>query len=87
MLIKEVIEPYKDHIDLIVEDWGESELSKKHNIKEYPVVFINDKVFARPEDFGFMGRKGKYFPWYDKSNQSEFQKDLENYLKELLKED
>lgn len=82
-----MIEPYKDRIELIVEDWGKSKLAEKYHIKEYPVVFINDYVFARPEDFGFMGKEGKYAPWYEKSNQLKFQEDLRNYLKTLVEED
>ncbi|MFQ5772649.1 MAG: hypothetical protein ACE5HX_19085 [bacterium] len=84
MLIKKAIEPYKDRIVLVVEDWGKSKLAQKHNIKEYPIIFINEEIFARPEDFGYMGKKGKYAPWYDRKNQVKFLEELDSYLKGLL---
>jgi hypothetical protein len=69
----------------VVEDWGKSELADKHKINGYPVVFIKDKVFAYPKDFGFAEGGGKYAPWYNLENQRKFKEDLRKYLEKVLK--
>ena len=59
------------------EDWGTSKLAKLYGIQKYPVVFVDDVLVVRPEDFGGWGAKeGKYYPWREAANQERFKTDL-----------
>jgi thiol-disulfide isomerase/thioredoxin len=52
-------------------------LAERYGVKRYPVVFVNEAMVARPEDFGGWGATtGKYHPWKSPANQAKFKKDL-----------
>ncbi len=77
MLIKDVVESYKGRVRFVSENWGDSKLAERYGVKRYPVVFVNDAMVARPEDFGGWGATtGKYHPWKAPANQAKFKKDL-----------
>lgn len=52
-------------------------MAERYGVKRYPVVFVNDAMVARPEDFGGWGATtGRYHPWKAPVNQAKFKKDL-----------
>ena len=80
MLAKEVVQKYGDQVQFVSEDWGDSRLADRFGIKRYPVVFVNDVLVARPDDFGWFGAKGRYTPWLEASNHEKFKKDLAHII-------
>jgi thiol-disulfide isomerase/thioredoxin len=77
LLIKDVVESYKGRVRFVSENWGDSKLAERYGVKRYPVVFVNEAMVARPEDFGGWGATtGKYHPWKSPANQAKFKKDL-----------
>src|SRR5262249_19705382 len=77
LLIKDVVESYKGRVRFVNENWGDSKLAERYGVKRYPVVFVNEAMVARPEDFGGWGATtGKYHPWKSPANQAKFKKDL-----------
>lgn len=85
LLIKDVVQGFEGKVKFVSQDWGTSELSKQLGIRKYPVVFVGDVLFARPEEFGGWGAKeGKYAPWRDKSNQARFKTDLAQMVNLML---
>lgn len=76
MLAKEVLQNYGDQVEFVSEDWGNSKLAERFGLKRYPVVFVNDVLIARPEDFGWFGAKGRYTPWLETANHEKFKKEL-----------
>lgn len=78
MLVQEVIREYAPRAVFAVEDYGRSPLGERHKIDKYPAVFVDDAVFARPEDFFGWGAEapGKYIPWSAAVNRERFQDDL-----------
>ncbi len=63
-------------VRFVSENWGESKLAARFGIRRYPVVFIDDVLFARPEDFGWFGAKGRFTPWKLAANHEKFKADL-----------
>ena len=63
-----------------VEEYGNSEMAHRFGVRRYPVVFVDEVLFARPKDFGFGGAEdtsgGLYVPWLDPANQRRFKDDL-----------
>src|SRR6185312_10186818 len=54
-------------------------MATRFGVRRYPVVFVDDVLFARPKDFGFGGPEdvgGAYVPWLDPGNQRRFKADL-----------
>src|SRR3954447_7801809 len=55
-------------------------MARRFGVRRYPVVFVDDVLFARPKDFGFDGKQdvsgGLYVPWLDPANQRRFKDDL-----------
>ena len=80
-----MVQEFADKVKFVSEDWGTSALAKKLGIRKYPVVFVGDVLFARPEEFGGWGAKeGKYAPWREKSNQARFKTDLAQMVSLML---
>jgi len=68
---------YQGRVRFVNENWGDSKLAERYGVKRYPVVFVDEALVARPEDFGGWGAKtGKYHPWKEQANQAKFKKDL-----------
>ena len=57
-------------------DWGGSDLPRRYGVTRYPVIFVDDVLVAKPDDFGWFGSSGRYAPWREPANHAKFQKDL-----------
>lgn len=68
------------------ENWGNSKLAERYGIKRYPVVFINDILIAKPDDFGWSGSRGRYKPWRERANQERFKRDLARMIDLVLRD-
>ncbi len=66
------------------ENWGDSKLAERFGVKRYPVVFVNDILIAKPDDFGWSGSKGRYKPWREPANQERFKQDLARMIDLVL---
>lgn len=69
-------ESYRGKVEFVSENWGESKLAERFGLKRYPVLFVDDILMARPDDFGWFGAKGRYTPWNEPANHERFKKDL-----------
>lgn len=88
MLIKEIVPRYNGRVKYVNENWGASRLAERFGIKKYPVVFVDDVLVAKPEDFGGWGDPtGKYAPWREETNRTKFQADLTHMIDLLLRGD
>lgn len=74
--MKEVAQRYAGKVHFVSENWGDSKLAEKYGIKRYPVVFVNEVLVAKPDDFGWGGEKGRYKPWAHPANHEKFRNDL-----------
>lgn len=64
-------------VKLVFEDFGESALTDRYDIKGYPAVFVDGRPVALPVDFGYAaGDVGKYTPWANADSQKRFADDL-----------
>jgi len=67
-------------VRVAIEEYGSSGMAKRFGVRRYPVVFVDDVLFARPKDFGFAGTEdvsgGLYVPWLEPANQHRFKDDL-----------
>ena len=84
--MKEVAARYPGKVRFVSEDWGNSELAARYGVKRYPVVFVDEVLVAKPDDFGWGGAKGRYKPWRDPANHEKFRKDLVRMI-ELARRD
>ncbi len=85
--MREVVDRYKGRVAYKVENWGESALAERMGIERYPVVFVDEAVFAAPRDMGFYGTgetSGRYTPWRDPANHARFRDDLVKLLDRVL---
>ena len=87
MLAQDVIQRYGDRVRFVSENWGSSKQADRFGLKRYPVVFVNDVLLARSEDFGWFGAKGRYTPWLKLENHEKFKKDLTHMIDLELKGD
>jgi thiol-disulfide isomerase/thioredoxin len=80
LLVRDVARDLGPRVRVSVEDYGNSEMARRFGVRRYPVVFVDDVLFARPKDFGFGGKEdisvGLYVPWLDPANQRRFKDDL-----------
>ena len=71
-----------------VEEYGNSPTARRFGVRRYPVVFVDDVLFARPKDFGFGGTEdtsgGLYVPWLDPANLRRFKDDLRRTVSRRL---
>ncbi len=74
--MKEIAQRYPGKVRFVSENWGDSKLAEKYGIKRYPVVFVNEVLVAKPDDFGWGGEKGRYKPWTNPANHEKFRNDL-----------
>ncbi len=76
-----MVESYKGRARFVSENWGTSKLAERYGVKKYPVVFVDEVLVAKPEDFGGWGRnEGRYAPWRDEANHEKFKKDLSRMI-------
>ncbi|MBI1765413.1 MAG: TlpA family protein disulfide reductase [Acidobacteria bacterium] len=86
MLVKTVLQDFPGQARFVNENWGTSKLAARFGIKRYPVVFVDDVLIAKPNDFGWMGEQGKYTPWREPANHEKFKQDLTRMLKLALRD-
>lgn len=84
MLIQDVVASYQGRARFVSENWGTSKLAERYGVKKYPAVFVNDVLFAKPDDFGWFGAKGKYTPWREAVNHDRFKSDLSKMIEIVL---
>lgn len=81
MLIKDVVQSYNGRAKFVSENWGESKLAEQFGVKRYPVVFVEDVLVAKPDDFGGWGKPtGRYAPWREAASHERFKKDLRKVI-------
>ena len=80
MLVRDVARDFGSRVKVSVEEYGNSPMATRFGVRRYPVVFVDEVLFARPKDFGFGGADdvsgGLYVPWLDPANQRKFKDDL-----------
>jgi thiol-disulfide isomerase/thioredoxin len=80
LLVRDIAKEFDPRVKVSVEEYGSSAMAKRFGVRRYPVVFVDDVLFARPKDFGFGGAEdvsgGLYVPWLDPANQRRFKDDL-----------
>jgi thiol-disulfide isomerase/thioredoxin len=80
LLVRDVAKEFGPRVRVSVEEYGSSEMARRFGVRRYPVVFVDDVLFARPKDFGFGGADdvsgGLYVPWLEPANQRRFKEDL-----------
>ena len=80
MLVRDIAKALGPRVKVSVEEYGSSGMAKRFGVRRYPVVFVDDVLFARPKDFGFGGKEdvsgGLYVPWLEPANQRRFKDDL-----------
>jgi thiol-disulfide isomerase/thioredoxin len=80
LLVRDIAKEFGPRVKVSVEEYGNSDMAKRFGVRRYPVVFVDDVLFARPKDFGFGGADdisgGLYVPWLDPANQRRFKDDL-----------
>jgi len=80
LLVRDVATEMGPRVRVSVEEYGNSAMARRFGVRRYPVVFVDDVLFARPKDFGFGGAEdtsgGLYVPWLEPANQRRFKDDL-----------
>jgi thiol-disulfide isomerase/thioredoxin len=80
LLVRDVAKEFGPRVKVSVEEYGNSAMATRFGVRRYPVVFVDEVLFARPKDFGFGGADdvsgGLYVPWLDPANQRKFKDDL-----------
>ena len=87
LLAQEVVAGFGGKVCFKSENYGESKLAERFGVKNYPAIFIDDVLVARPRDFGYFGggdKDGRYSPWRSAANQQKFKDDLTRMLNLVL---
>jgi thiol-disulfide isomerase/thioredoxin len=88
LLVRDVAKAFGGRVQVSVEEYGSSPMAQRFGVRRYPVVFVDDVLFARPKDFGFGGKEdvsgGLYVPWLDPANQRRFKDDLRHAVERRL---
>jgi thiol-disulfide isomerase/thioredoxin len=72
---------YKGQVQFVSLNWGDSPLAARYGIKRYPVVFVDEVLVAKPDDFGGWGNPtGKYAPWREQASHEKFKKDISRMI-------
>ena len=84
--MRQVVDGFGGRVKLVVENWGASAIADRMGVRRYPAVFVNDALFAGPQDLGFFGdaKSGRYTPWRDPANHERFRADLTALLSRVL---
>lgn len=85
MLAREVVREFGGRARFESVDWGGSDLPRRYGITRYPVIFVDDVLVAKPDDFGWFGASGRYAPWREPANHAKFQKDLSRSIELRLR--
>jgi thiol-disulfide isomerase/thioredoxin len=88
LLVRDVAKELGPAVQVAIEEYGSSAMAKRFGVRRYPVVFVDDVLFARPKDFGFGGADdvsgGLYVPWLEPANQRRFKDDLRRTVSRRL---
>jgi thiol-disulfide isomerase/thioredoxin len=86
LLVRQVVDGFGGRVKLVVENWGASAIAVRLGVRRYPAVFVNESLFASPQDLGFFGdaKSGRYTPWRDPANHERFRADLAALLGRVL---
>jgi thiol-disulfide isomerase/thioredoxin len=78
LLAKEVVADLGDRARYADEDFGASPLAERFGVDQYPAVFVDDALVARPQDFHAWDpdAPGRYMPWAEPASHRRFQEDL-----------
>jgi thiol-disulfide isomerase/thioredoxin len=73
----------------VSENYGASELAKTYGVTRYPAIFVDDILFATPNDFGFYGRGegkngGRYAPLKSAETHEKIRTDLKRMIELVL---
>ena len=73
----------------VTENYGDSELAKRHGLTHYPAIFVDDVLVATPADFGFYGKgeaegSGRYSPLKSAQSHERFRADLDRMIRLIL---
>lgn len=84
-----MVAEYGGRVRYADENFGDSELAERHGVKEYPAVFVDDELFAAPQEFHpwAAGLAGRYHPWRSPESHRRFQDELRKALDEALAEE
>jgi thiol-disulfide isomerase/thioredoxin len=85
LLVQEVVHELGPRVEMRIEEFGASPLATRFGIEEYPAVFVDDALVARPQDFhDWGGRGGKYLPWSKLDRRMAFQDDVRRMIRARL---
>jgi len=73
----------------VAENYGDSELAKRHGLTHYPAIFVDDVLVATPADFGYFGKgeaagDGRYSPLKSAASHERFRADLDRMIRLIL---
>lgn len=82
MLIKNVVKEYGDRVRYVDHNYGDSKLAERFGVEQYPAVFVDEALVARPQDFHLWDdtEEGRYTPWKDAASHARFQEDLRRMI-------
>jgi thiol-disulfide isomerase/thioredoxin len=89
LLAKNVAQGFEGKVEVVTQDFGESELAERFGVARYPAVFVDEVLVARPKDFGFYGvtgsqGQGRYAPWMEAGNRERFAEELTRMIELAL---
>lgn len=75
-----------ERVRYVDEDFGDSPLAERFGVRNYPAVFVDDVLVARPQDFHDWGEHGagRYTPWKEPASHRRFQDDLRRVVERRL---
>jgi thiol-disulfide isomerase/thioredoxin len=84
-----VVQSFGGRAQFVVENYGDSELARRHGVTRYPAIFVGDVLVATPKDFGFYGKgegakTGRYAPLKTAQSHERFRADLGRMVELLL---
>lgn len=87
MLAKAVVREFGDQARYADEDFGASKLAERFGVTQYPAVFVDDALVARPQDFWTWSptEPGRYHPWKDEGSHKKFADDLRRAIAARLR--
>jgi thiol-disulfide isomerase/thioredoxin len=76
-------------VRFVAENYGDSALAKQFGVTRYPAIFVDDILFATPDDFGFYGKGekesgGRYAPLKSAASHERFRTDLTHMIDLVL---
>ena len=78
-----MINEFGERARFVVEDLGASPIATRFGVDQYPAIFVDEALVARPEDFYAWNESsnGRYVPWKELDNKRAFQRDLRSFIR------